>query len=182
LTGTGQKALAAADRRRVLRNRPAITRWAVMACIPYLSVPLLGGAPWGPAAVAILTYIAAVAAVSGLCTTARQVSASPSLADRHGLDRDASKRTAMAVPYLGALVWAVVTAPAVLLERPAVLALIIPAAALAVVEYRATLPPYEPTYLMGQQYPQDLTRRLIQGRAQYAAAAALIAVLAARLR
>lgn len=153
-----------------------------MACIPYLSVPLLGGAPWGPAAVAILTYIAAVAAVSGLCTTARQVSASPSLADRHGLDRDASKRTAMAVPYLGALVWAVVTAPAVLLERPAVLALIIPAAALAVVEYRATLPPYEPTYLMGQQYPQDLTRRLIQGRAQYAAAAALIAVLAARLR
>jgi len=181
LTGTGQKALAAADRRRVLRNRPAITRWAVMSCLPYISVPLLGGVAWGPAAVAVATYIAAVAAVSGLCTTARQLSANPPLADRYGLDRDASKRTAMAVPYLGALGWGVVTAPALLLERPAVLALIIPVAALAVAEYRSTLPPYQPTYLMGQQYSRDLTRRLAQGPAQYAAAAALVAVLAARL-
>jgi len=181
LSGTGQKALAAADRRRVLRNRSALTRWAVMACLPYLALPLLAGLNWGPAAVAVVTFIAAVAAISGLCTTARQLAANPQLADRYGLDRNASNRTAMAVPYLGALLWGVVTAPALLLERPAVLALIIPIAALAVVEYRAGLPPYEPTYLMGQQYPLDLTRRLTQGPAQYAAACVLVALLAARL-
>jgi hypothetical protein len=61
----------------------------------------------------------------------------------------------------------VVTTTALLIEHPAVLVLVIAVGGLAVAGYRATLPPYQPTSLMGQQYPQDLTRRLTQGPAQH---------------
>ena len=181
LTGTGQKALLAVARRRVLRNRAALIRWAVMACLPYLALPLVAHLRWGPAAVGVVTIVAAVAAISGLCATARQVASNPPLAGRYGLSRFTSIRTAMAVPSVGALLWGVATAPALFLEHTAVLAVVVPLAALAVVRYRAGLPPFEATYQMGQQYSVDLIRGLTRGPAQYAGVVVLVAVLAARL-
>ncbi len=179
LVGVDQPALASVNRLLLRRHRAVLVRWALLATVPYAAFGLLAGIGWGPSAFAVVTYLAAVAAISGLCGTVRKFAAAPSLADRYGLDRALSKRTAMTLPYLGAAAWAAVTAPAVLLSVPPYLAVLIPAAALVLVEFRARLAPYEPTFTMGQEYPSDLGPRFLRGPLWLAATAFLLAILVA---
>jgi hypothetical protein len=179
LTGVGTGALASVDRLLLRRNRQAPARWFVLALVPYAGMVLLSGIGWGPSALAVLTYLAAVGAVSGLCGMVRKFTAEPSLAERYGLDRFLSRRTAMIIPCVGAAVWAVVTAPAILLTEPPYLAAVIPAAALILVLIRANLSPYQPSYTMGEQYESDLAPKSIRGPIPLIATCFLLAIIVA---
>lgn len=179
LAGVGQQALASVTRLLLRRHRAVVVRWALLATVPYAALGLLAGIGWGRSAFVVVTYLAAVAAFSGLCGTVRKFAASPSLADRYGLDRALSKRTAMTVPYAGAAAWAAITAPALLLIVPPFMAVLIPAAAMVLVEFRARLAPYEPTFTMGQEYPSDLGPRFLRGPVWLFGSAFLFAIIIA---
>jgi hypothetical protein len=179
LTGVGLVALASVDRLLIRRNRPALVRWSLLALVPYVGMVLLAGIGWGPSALAVLSYLAAVGAISGLCGLVRKFTAEPSLADRYGLDRFLSRRTAMIIPTLGAALWAVITAPAVLISEPPYLAVLIPAAALVLVLIRANLAPYRPSYTMGEQYDSDLAPKSIRGPIPLLATCFLLAIIVA---
>lgn len=179
LTGVGLSALASVDRLLLRRNRQALVRWLVLALVPYAGMVLLSGIGWGPSALAVLTYLAAVGAISGLCGMVRKFTAEPSLAERYGLDRFMSRRTAMVIPSIGAAVWAAITAPAVLSVEPPVLSVVIPAAALILVLIRANLSPYQPSYTMGENYDSDLAPKSIRGPIPLLATCFLLAIFVA---
>ncbi len=182
LTGTGQAALIAMDRRRTLRNRPAIARWVAMAAVPYATWALVSGIGWAPAALAVVTFVAGVAAISGLCSTVRQFAGTPTLADRYGLDRITSKSSAMLLPRLAALVWGIAVAPVLLLHNPQVMAFVMPLAVLGVVEFRARLGPFQPRFTMGETYSRDQGRLFARGPALLVGGCLVMAVLVAGLR
>ncbi len=182
LTGVGQAALSAMDRRRTLRNRPAIVRWVAMAALPYAAWALLHGVGWAPSALAVVAFVAGVAAVSGLCSTVRQFAGSPPLADRYGLDRGQSKSSAMQLPRIAALIWGIAVAPTLLMHTPQVMAFVVPLLALAVVEFRARQGPFEPSFVMGEQYSQDLGRLFARGPALLLGGCVIVGVLVAGLQ
>ncbi len=182
LTGVGQRALVAMDRRRTLRNRPAMLRWVVMAALPYAAWSLLHGVGFAPSALAVITFLAGVAAISGLCSTVRQLAGTPPLADRYGLDRGQSKSSAMLLPRIAALVWGVAVAPILLLHDPQVMALIVPLAVLGVVEFRARQGPFEPGFVMGETYSRDQGRLFARGPALLLGGCVILAILVAGLQ
>lgn len=163
LSGTGQQTLAAVGRRLALRNAEALGRWLALAAVPYLMRPLFSGIGWSRPALAVVVLLCAVGAISGMTDTARQFASDPHLAQRYGLDRAPSRRTAMQVPYVATLLFAVVTAPVLIGVGPGWLALFVPVAAIGLVEYRATLAPFEPTFQMRGNYSWDLIRQFFRG-------------------
>lgn len=163
LSGTGQQALAAVVRRLALRNAEALGRWLLLAAGPYLLRPLFSGIGWSRPALAIVVLLCAVAAISGMTDTARQFASDPQLAQRYGLARAPSRRTAMQVPYAATALFAVVTAPVLIGVGPAWLALFVPLAAIGLVEFRASLAPFEPTFQMRGGYSWDLIRQFLRG-------------------
>ncbi|SDP16165.1 hypothetical protein SAMN04515671_3082 [Nakamurella panacisegetis] len=181
LHGTGRSAVVAVTRRRTLRNRSAIARWCLMVLIPYGAWALLAGVSWSGAALAMLTFFAGVAAISGLCGTVRQFAGTPTLADRYGLDRREAKSAAMRLPQLAAAGWAVLTAPVLALNAPSVMVVLVPVAALALVQFRAGLAPFRPSYIQGQQYANDMTRLLLRGLALLFGGALLLGLITAGL-
>lgn len=181
LTGTGRKAVLSMDRRRAVRNRSGLARWALLALLPYAAWALIGGVGWGSSALVVITFVAAVAATSGVCGTVRQFAGTPSLADRYGLARSEAKSAAMVLPQISAVVWALVTAPVLVVNAPPVMALLVPALALGLVQFRAGLAPFRPSYAQGQQYSSDMTRRLLRGPALFLGGAVILALVAAGL-
>ena len=181
LHGTGRRAVLAMDRRRAARNRSAIARWILLALMPYGAWVLIGGVGWAPSALVVLTFLAAVAAISGFCGTARQFAGTPSLADRYGLGRSEVKSAAMVFPQIAAVVWAAVTAPVLASNAPPVMAVLVPGVALGLVQFRACLAPFRPSYGQGQQYSSDMTRRLLRGPALLLGGAVILALVAAGL-
>ncbi len=182
LSGTGRAAVIAVDRRRTLRNRPAVVRWVVMGLIPYAAWALLSGVGWGPTALVVITFVAAVAADSGLCSTVRQFSGSPALADRYGLSRAGARSAAMLLPQLATLLWGVATAPVLQLHTPPAMAVLVPLVAYGVVAFRARQAPFVPKFAVGQQYSQDLGRLFARGPLLLIGGAVLLAVVAAGLK
>ena len=182
LTGVGQAALIAMDRRRTLRNRSALVRWGAMVALPYAAWALLHGVGWAPSALAVVTFVAGVAAVSGLCNTVRQFAANPPLADRYGLDRGQSKSSAMQLPRIAALIWGIAVAPALLMHTPPVMAFVVPLLVLAVVEFRARLGPFQPSFVMGEKYSHDLGRLFARGPALLLGGCVIVGVLVAGLQ
>ena len=179
LTGVGLGAVASVDRLLLRRNCQALTRWFVLALVPYAGLVLLAGIGWGPSTLAVLTYLAAIGAISGLCEMVRKFTTEPSLAERYGLDRFLCRRTAMIIPTVGAAAWAVITAPALAIAEPPYLAVLIPAAALILVLIRANLSPYQPSCTMGEQYESDLAPKSIRGPIPLLASCFLLAILVA---
>jgi hypothetical protein len=179
LHGVGQPALAAVERVRIRRNRAALARWTLLALLPYAVLVLMAGLSWRGSALAVVTYLAGVGAVSGLCSTVRKFAQTPVLADQYGLDRTVAKSTAMQVPYCGAAGWAVLTAPALLIGAPSYLAVLVPLAVIALVAFRARQAPYEPTFTMGQEYESDFAPKLFRGPIWLLASAFLLAILVA---
>ncbi len=182
LTGVGQGALVAMDRRRTLRNRSALVRWVAMAALPSAAWALLHGVGWAPSALAVVAFVAGVAAVSGFCSTVRQFAGNPPLADRYGLDRGQSKGSAMQLPRIAALVWGIAVAPVLVLHTPQVMAFVIPVMVLAVVEFRARLGPFQPNFVMGEQYSQDLGRLFARGPALLLGGCVIAGLLVAGLQ
>jgi hypothetical protein len=179
LHGVGQPSLAAVERVRIRRNRAALARWTLLAVLPYAVLVLMAGLSWRGSALAVVTYLAGVGAVSGLCSTVRKFAQTPVLADQYGLDRAAAKSTAMQVPFYGAAGWAVLTAPALLSGAPSYLAVLVPLAVIALVTFRARQAPYEPTLTMGQEYESDFAPKLFRGPIWLLASAFLLAILVA---
>ncbi len=168
--------------RQLRRNRSAQIRWVVLAATPYAVWVLVAGARWASSALAAVTFVSAVAAISGLCGTARVFAGNPNLADRYGLASAETIGAAMVLPRIGALLWGLLTAPALLMHAPAVMALGITPAALAIVEFRARQGPFEPTFQLGQQYSKDFGRQLARGPALLFGGCIVIAVLVAGLQ
>ncbi|MEP6562613.1 MAG: DUF6297 family protein, partial [Nakamurella sp.] len=179
LSGVGQLSLAAVERVRVRRNRGALLRWVLLACLPYAVLVLMTGLSWRGSAVVVVTYLAGVGAVSGLCSTVRKFAQTPVLADQYGLDRSAAKSTAMQLPYLGAAGWAVLTAPALLIGAPSYLVVLVPLAGLALVTFRARQAPYEQSFTMGQEYESDFAPKLFRGPIWLLITSFLLAILVA---
>jgi len=179
LSGVGQHSLAAVERVRISRDRAAQVRWILLAAAPYAVLVLMAGVSWRGSVLVVVTYLAGVGAVSGLCGTVRKFAQTPVLAEQYGLDRSAAKSTAMQVPYLGAAGWAVLTAPALLIGAPPYMALLVPLAGIALVTFRARLAPYEPTFSMGQEYESDFAPRLFRGPIWLLVSAFLLAILVA---
>lgn len=182
LSGTGRAALIAVDRRRTLRNRPVLARWVVMGVIPYAAWALLSGVGWGPSALVVITFVAAIAAASGLCGTVRQFAGSPGLADRYGLSRAEAKSAAMLLPQFATLVWALATAPVLLLHTPPPMVVLVPLVAFGAVAFRARQGPFVPKFVVGQQYSRDLGRMFARGPLLLFGGAILLALLAAGLQ
>jgi hypothetical protein len=182
LSGTGRAALIAVDRRRTLRNRPVLVRWAVMGAMPYAAWTLLSGVGWGSTALVVITFVAAVAAASGLCGTARQFAGSPGLADRYGLSRAEAKSAALLLPQMATLVWGLATAPVLLLNTPPPMAVLVPLAAFGAVAFRACQAPFVPKFVVGQQYSRDLGRLFARGPLLLFGGAVLLALVAAGLK
>ena len=153
-----------------------------MAALPYAAWSLLHGVGFAPSALAVIAFVAGVAAVSGLCSTVRQLSGTPPLADRYGLDRSQSKSSAMLLPRIAALIWAVAVAPILLLHDPQVMAVIVPLAVLGVVEFRARQGPFEPRFVMGETYSRDQGRLFARGPALLLGGCVILAVLVAGLQ
>lgn len=181
LTGTGRAALIAVDRRRTLRNRPALVRWVAMALIPYAAWALLSGVGWGPTALVVITFLAGLAAASGLCGTVRQFASTPTLADRYGLSRAEAKSAAMLLPQFATFVWALATAPVLLLHTPPPMAILVPLVYFGAVAFRAHQAPFVPKFEVGQQYSRDLGRLFARGPLLVLGGAVLLAVVAAGL-
>jgi hypothetical protein len=171
--------LSAVERVRISRNRGALARWILLAAAPYAVLVLMTGVSWRGSVLVVVTYLAGVGAVSGLCSTVRKFAQTPVLADQYGLDRSAAKSTAMRVPYLGAAGWAVLTAPALLIGAPAYMVVLVPLAGVALVTVRARLAPFEPTFTMGQEYESDFAPKLFRGPIWLLATAFLLAILVA---
>ncbi|MET3806624.1 hypothetical protein ABIB25_003640 [Nakamurella sp. UYEF19] len=182
LTGTGRRVVLAMDRRRLLRDRPALVRWFATALLPYGSWALLSGVGWGPAALVVVTFVSAVTAISALCGTVRQFASTPSLADRYGLDRAEARSAAMVIPQIGAVVWGVLTAPILLLHTPQFMAVLVPVTAFAAVAFRARQAPFQPGFVVGQQYSRDAARLFARGPALLIGGAVVLALIAAGLR
>ncbi len=178
LAGAGRRAVLAVHLRQLRRNRSAQIRWVVLAGIPYAVWVLVAGARWASSALAAVTFVSAVAAISGLCGTARVFASTPTLADRYGLAVADTRRATMVLPRISALLWGVLTAPALVMHAPAVVALVVTPAALAIVEYRAGQRPFEPSFQTGQQYAKDLGRRFARGPALLLGGCILIARVA----
>ena len=181
LQGTGRSAVLSMNRRRIRRNRSAVIRWCLMALIPYGAWALLAGVGWAGDALVVVTFFAGVASISGLCGTVRQFAGAPTLADRYGLDRRVAKSAAMLLPQLAALAWAVVTAPVLAVNAPQVMVVLVPVAALGLVQFRAGLAPFRPSYVQGQQYANDMTRLLLRGPALLLGGAILLGLITAGL-
>ncbi|MDQ2737951.1 MAG: hypothetical protein M3Y35_04850, partial [Actinomycetota bacterium] len=100
----------------------------------------------------------------------------------YGLASAETIGAAMVLPRIGALLWGLLTAPALLMHAPALVALVITLAALAIVEFRARQRPFEPTFQLGQQYSKDLGRQLARGPALLFGGCIVIAILVAGLQ
>lgn len=177
--GVGRQAVRSLAWRRLLRSRPVLVRSLVALAVPYAAWFLLDGVGWGAAGVAVLTFVAAAAAISGSCGTVRQFASNPALADRYGLSADSSARSALLPPAVGAVVWALLAAPALIVNGVGWMALAAPALAVILVLYRASRPAYEPSFVMGKEYSADLMRRFFRGPAQYLICCVIVGLLAA---
>lgn len=182
LTGTGRRVVLAMDRRRLLRNRPALVRWSVTALVPYGVWALVSDIGWGATALVVATFVSSVAAVSALCGTVRQFAGTPTLADRYGLDRAEAKSAAMVIPQIGAVVWGLITAPVLLLHTPSFMAVLVPVTAFAAVAFRARQAPFQPGFVVGQQYSRDAMRLFARGPALLLGGAVILALISAGLR
>lgn len=178
LTGTGQSALAAVCRRLFWRNRIGLARFTAAAAAPSLLVALSHGSPPAPVLVAVLSLLAATAAISSAADAARRFHHNPRLQAHFGIDAKASRRTVRTIPAVMTIVWTVLAAPALVIGGSAVMVVIVPALAYAVVTYRLTRPEYVPSYTMGQQYQTDLVLRFLRGPAQLLIACGIVALLA----
>jgi len=178
LTGTGQSALAAVCRRLFWRNRIGLARFAATAAVPSLIVALGHGMPPAPVTVAVVSLLAATAAISSAAETARRFHHDPRLQAHFGIDTKASRRTMMTIPTAMTIVWTLLAAPALILGGPAAMVVIVPALAYTVVAYRLTRPEYVPSYTMGQQYQTDTVQYFLRGPAQLLIACGVAALLA----
>jgi uncharacterized membrane protein len=178
LTGTGQSALAAVCRRLFWRNRIGLARFAATAAVPSLIVALGHGMPPAPVTVAVVSLLAATAAISSAADTARRFHHDPRLQAHFGIDTKASRRTMMTIPTAMTIVWTLLAAPALILGGPAAMVVIVPALAYTVVAYRLTRPEYVPSYTMGQQYQTDTVQYFLRGPAQLLIACGVAALLA----
>lgn len=181
LTGTGRSTLAAVCRRLFWRNRIGVARFAAAAAVPSLIVALGHGMPAAPVPLAVISLLAATAAISSTADTARRFDHDPRLQAHFGIDTKAGRRTMMTIAAAAMIVWTVLAAPALILGGPAAMVVIVPALAYTVVAYRLTRSEYVPSYTMGQLYQTDMVQRFLRGPAQLLFACGVAALLAKTL-
>ncbi len=107
LHGTGPVTLLRADRRRLARQPDRVAGWAALAVVPYV-VAAVADPIW----VAVAQVLAGALAVGRLTAGLRTVADQPGLRRMLRLDDRSLHVLHTVLPALGALVWAVATAPA----------------------------------------------------------------------
>jgi hypothetical protein len=107
LHGSGPVAVLRADRRRLARQPDRVAGWAALAVVPYV-VAAVADPIW----VAVAQVLAGALAVARLTAGLRTVADQPGLRRMLRLDDRSLHVLHALLPGLGALVWAAVTAPA----------------------------------------------------------------------